>query len=132
MKITLTSGKDLKKTKTFLKRCKKLDLEDVLNIYAQAGLDALRENTPKDSGKTQDSWSYFIEKTKDEVFIQYTNDNMAGKTGIPVVIMLTRGHATGGGGYVYGIDFINPALDETFKYIADAAWKEVMGNERGR
>ena len=86
MKITLTSGKDFKKTKTFLKRCKKLDLEDVLNIYAQAGLDALRANT----------------------------------------------HATGGGGYVYGIDFINPALDETFKYIADAAWKEVMGNERGR
>lgn len=132
MKITLSSGKDFKKTKTFLKRCEKLDLEDLLTIYAQAGLDALRAYTPKDSGKTRESWSYFIEKTEDEIFIQYTNDNIAGKTGIPVVILLTKGHATGGGGYVYGIDFVNPALDDTFKYIADAAWKEVMGNESGR
>lgn len=128
MKITVTSTKDIRKTKKFLRRCKKLDLREWLEVYAEAGCQALREYTPVDSGKSRDSWGWFIEETEDGIFIQYTNDNMADPIPIPVVILLSNGHATGGGGYVYGVDFINPALRNIFQYIADAAWKEVMGN----
>lgn len=46
--------------------------------------------------------------------------------GIPIVILLQYGHATSGGGYVEGIDFINPALKPIFDRIADEAWKEVI------
>lgn len=48
---------DWKKTRKFLKRCSDLDLDDVLNLYGQEGVDALAKATPKDTGKTAASWS---------------------------------------------------------------------------
>ena len=53
---------DWKKTRKFLKRCSDLDLDDVLNLYGQEGVDALAKATPKDTGKTAASWSYEVTK----------------------------------------------------------------------
>ena len=39
----------------------------------------------------------------------------------------TFGHGTRNGGYVRGIDYINPALRPVFEEIANSAWKEVTG-----
>ena len=39
---------------------------------------------------------------------------------------LQTGHGTGTGGYVTGIDYINPALRPIFDKLADDAWAEVV------
>lgn len=97
-----------------------------LNKYGRMGVKALRQNTPKDSGITADSWYYKI--THDAVNKQYNiswyNDNIA-EGWFPIAIMLQYGHATNNGGYVKGRDYINPALRPVFDELAENAWKEV-------
>ena len=45
--------------------------------------------------------------------------------GVNIAIILQYGHATGTGGYVQGLDYINPALKPIFEELAEKAWKEV-------
>lgn len=114
---------DFKKTEEFLKRNKDLDIRTILNAYGQKGVEALSENTPKDSGKTAESWSYEIVKTRKGWSIYWRNANV--NQGIPIAILIQYGHGTGTGGYVQGRDFINPAIRPVFDEIADEVWKEV-------
>jgi hypothetical protein len=58
------------------------------------------------------------------MIVRFNNSNMAGD--VPVAILLQYGHGTGSGGYVEGIDYINPALKPIFQEMADEAWKEVI------
>ena len=46
--------------------------------------------------------------------------------GFPVAIMLQYGHGTGTGGYIQGIDYINPAIQPIFDRIANQVWGEVV------
>lgn len=55
--------------------------------------------------------------------VHFTNDNF--NKGVPIAIILQYGHATRNGGYVQGIDYINPALQSVFEEMANEAWKEV-------
>lgn len=114
---------DFRKTEEFLKRNKDLDIRTILNAYGQKGVEALSENTPKDSGKTAESWSYEIVKTRKGWSIYWRNANV--NQGIPIAILIQYGHGTGTGGYVQGRDFINPAIRPVFDEIADEVWKEV-------
>lgn len=94
-----------------------------LNKYGEMGVEALSRATPKDTGLTASSWSYEIKRGKESSSIVWTNSNV--NDGVPVAVILQYGHATRNGGYVEGIDYINPALNSVFKNIADMAWKEV-------
>ena len=103
----------------------------ILEKYGRRGVEALREATPKDTGKTADSWMYeIVEEKNGNLKIVWHNTNIANGW-VPVAILLQYGHATGNGGYVQGTDYINPAIDSIFKKLADEAWKEVS-HERGR
>ena len=112
-----------KNTEKFLANNEEMDITDILKIYGEAGVKALSENTPKDSGETADSWDYEIVEDKDGWRIFWTNSNV--NKGIPIAILIQYGHGTGTGGYVEGRDFINPALQPVFDDLAEAAWKEV-------
>ena len=46
--------------------------------------------------------------------------------GVSVALLLQYGHGTRNGGYVQGIDYINPALRPVFEKMADEAWQEVV------
>ena len=94
--------------------------------YGEMGVQALRNATPVDTGLTRDSWKYEIERTKDQVRIVWSNTNVV-KDYFNVAIMLQYGHATRGGGYVEGIDYINPALKPIFQQIADDLWNDTIG-----
>lgn len=96
---------------------------DILEKYAREGVDALRSNTPVDSGVTADSWAYEIVTTKKGFSINWTNSKVV--DGVPVVILLQYGHATRSGSFVEGRDFINPAMKPIFDRIAESLWKEV-------
>lgn len=107
----------------FLRKLLKKDWSQVLKRYAEAGVEALAKATPVDSGKTAESWGYEIEETKNGLTIYWTNSNVNKHVNIAIIIQY--GHATGGGGWVEGRDYINPALRPIFDQMADALWKEV-------
>lgn len=122
--IHVTQKGDFKKTEKLLKASIGKDYKSILRQYAEEGVRALSSATPKDTGKTANSWSYSIEQTKSSVSIVWNNSNI--NDGVNVAIILQYGHASKDGSYVQGIDYINPALKPVFDKLANAAWKEVV------
>lgn len=114
---------DFTKTTNFLKRTNKLDMFSLLNKYGQEGVSALSANTPVESGLTANSWDYRVVKNAGSYSLQWFNNNI--EKGVKIAVILQYGHATRNGGWVEGIDYINPSLAPVFNKIADDAWKEV-------
>lgn len=112
-----------KKTRKFLKRCSNLQLDDLLDQYGKEGVEALARATPKDTGKTAASWSYAVHKSDGRITITWSNSNIV--DGVPIAVILQYGHGTRNGGYVEGVDYINPAMRPIFERIAQRAWGEV-------
>lgn len=94
-----------------------------LERVALEGVKALRDATPRRTGKTADSWSYEIEKGWKSTKIYWTNDNV--QNGVPIAIVLQYGHGTKNGGFVQGRDYINPAIRPIFDKMANGLWEEV-------
>lgn len=109
-------------TLAFLRRNKKIDFS-VLEKFGDEGIAALKAATPTDTGKTADSWHYRIVEERENVRIEWYNDNI--NEGVPIAIILQYGHATGTGGYVEGIDYINLAIKPIFERIVNNIWREV-------
>lgn len=122
--IKVTSKGDFKKTKDFLSRVLSGDIFSDLNSYGRMGVDALSRATPVDTSLTASSWGYRIVGDSKRPGIEWYNTNTT-RSGTPVVILIQYGHATGTGGYVVGIDFINPAMHSIFDRIAEDVWKKV-------
>lgn len=121
--INIRQKGDFKNLSSFLEKTKeKLNL-GLLDKYGREGVAALQAATPKDTGKTSESWYYKIERKNGSVSLTFHNSNQ--NNGVPIAIILQYGHATGNGGYVEGVDYINPALRPIFDKIAEEAWKEV-------
>lgn len=121
--ITIAHKGDFEKTTTFLKNIKTDKIMRRLEAYAQRGVNALASATPSDTGKTAASWGYTIERTSTTTTITWTNSNI--NQGVPIAVILQYGHGTGTGGYVKGIDYINPAIMPIMEEISDSVWKEV-------
>ena len=96
--------------------------------YCDEGIKRLKEYTPKDTGLTSESWSYEIKKTNGLITISFLNSNI--NKGIPIAIILQYGHATRNGGWVEGIDYINPAIKPIFEKIADDSWDYIINTKR--
>lgn len=96
-----------------------------LERYGEEGVKALSSFTPVDSGLTASSWYYKIFKDQTGIRITFNNSNI--QNGVPIAIILQYGHGTGTGGWVEGIDYINPAIKPVFEKMASDAWKEVTG-----
>lgn len=121
--VSFKHGGDFKNTESFLKGVSKIDLKRVLESYGQRGVDALASATPIDSGITAESWGYEVRSSNGIHTLIFTNSNVI--QGFPVAIGLQYGHATKGGGYVQGHDFINPALQPIIEQIINDGWQEV-------
>ncbi len=121
--VTIKCVPKFKKTDSYLERLKEVFHSGLLDKYGKMGVDALRDATPKDTGKTANSWVYDISRTNNVVTITWRNTNF--NDGVPVAVVLQYGHATRNGGFVKGVDYINPAMAPVFQKIADEAWKEV-------
>lgn len=114
---------DFSITTKFLERIKKDVVSIDLDKYGRAGVEALAAATPIDSGKTASSWEYEIIKNKNSIVIRYYNTNVQNE--VPIAIILQYGHATRNGGWVEGIDYVNPAIQPIFDSIVKEAWGEV-------
>lgn len=124
--IVFSQKGNFKKTEKFLKKASKADYFRQIEKYAREGVKALSAATPVNTGKTAESWDYEIRKTKDSINIYFTNSNINNR--IPIAIILQYGHGTNNGGYVQGIDYINPAVRPIFEKLAEETWKEVMSS----
>lgn len=100
------------------------NIDSILHHYGEEGVRALSLYTPVDSGQTASMWGYEIHKSHGQYSIVWTNDNI--NDGVPIAILIQYGHGTGNGGYVSGIDYINPALQNTFSSMTKELWEEVV------
>lgn len=123
MNIKVTSSGSFKNTESFLKRAQQQTYLTVLDRYGALGVNILSKSTPKDTGVAAGSWSYEIIKRNGYYSVRWRNSDLV--DGVPVVILLQYGHATGNGGYVQGRDFINPAIQPIFDQMVADFWKEV-------
>lgn len=121
--ITISSSGSFKNTRQFLKAMQKLPIMDILNRAGKKGVDALSVKTPTDTGRAASSWYYEARKRGGNYEIVWSNSDI--EDGFPVALMLQYGHGTGTGGYVQGIDYLNPALRPIFDQIAYDVWKAV-------
>lgn len=112
------------RTENFLKKISRLELAKILTSQAQIGVRALAQYTPRDSGLSANSWSYEIIQNSRMITIGWKNSDV--ENGYPVALMIQYGHGTGTGGYVSGIDYINPAMRPVFDQIAETVWKAVI------
>lgn len=122
--ISVTQSGDFKKTFYFLNKVSNNRyVKIILDKYGRQGVEALRSATPRDSGKTAESWGYETNVTDTGLEIIWKNSNV--NDGVPIAIILQYGHGTGTGGYVKGRDYINPAIRPVFDKISQDLWREV-------
>lgn len=115
----------LKATEGFLSNALHLATEPILRKYGEQGVKALAAATPKDTGYTASAWHYEVSKSDYGIWsLEFYNDNI--NNGIPIALLLQLGHATRNGGWVEGIDYINPALKPVFDELAIALFEEVF------
>ena len=124
--IKITSQGKFEKTRRFFNKMSNFEIKSMLDKYGKKGVDTLASATPRDSGKTANSWSYEILTGDGTYTIQWNNSNV--NKGVNIAIILQYGHGTGTGGYVVGRDYINPAVQPIFEEMANTIWKEVTSS----
>lgn len=122
--ITIRSKGSFSRSKRLLKKMSQTEIEKSLAAYGERGVVLLSSATPTRSGLTANSWSYEIENSSGSARIVWTNSNIVGEK-YNLAILIQYGHGTGTGGYVTGIDYINPTLRPLFEEMANSIWKEV-------
>lgn len=107
----------------YLKRMLAMFARGDFNKYGRKGVEALMANTPTDTGRLKNSWYYDVKLSLNKVVITWCNSDIEG--GVPVALILQYGHATKNGGWVEGIDYINPAMQPIFELILKDIIREV-------
>lgn len=123
--ITIKKQGDYKKANSYLEKLLEIVHLGILDKYGRKGVEALRAATPKESGKTANSWSYEISHSENSASITWSNSNT--NRGYNIAILIQYGHGTGTGGYVRGTDYVNPAMKDVFEQIANEVAKEIKG-----
>lgn len=115
MDFTFSSTGDYSQTESWLKGLRDGKYLKVLDAAGSKGVNALSKATPVASGRTAGSWSYEVKRKSKSAEIVWKNDHI--ENGFNVAVGLQYGHGTRNGGYVRGIDYINPALRPIFEQI---------------
>lgn len=110
-------------TLSWLKKMKFNKTMKLLDSYGAKGVAALEAATPRRTGATAASWEYSIKQTSNKITIEWKNTNTV--NGVSIAMIIQHGHGTRGGGYVRGIDYINPAMKPIFDELANDVWKEI-------
>ena len=109
------------KTEKFLRTHR--DFRSLAENAGKRGVFALANATPKDTGETASSWGYEVKTNSMGFSIVWTNSWT--ENGCHIAVIIQYGHGTRNGGYVQGLDYINPAIQPIFEEIAKSLWEEV-------
>jgi hypothetical protein len=121
--IGVESSGSFKNTEAFLARMLNNDLAGKLRSYGKAGVQSLSKATPEETGETAHSWDFRVVQEKRGPTIEWFNTHE--NQGVNIAIIIQYGHGTGTGGWVPGINYVNPAMEPVFDKIMDDFWKEV-------
>lgn len=121
--ITFTHKGNFSRVNRFFEKALNAVKLGELDKYGRQGVDALASATPRDTGRTAESWKYEITRSNGSATITWFNTNE--NKGVNIAIILQYGHGTRNGGFVRGRDYINPAIQPVFDQIAESAWKEI-------
>ena len=106
-----------------LRKWQRIKIREKMEEIGKEGVEALAEYTPKRTGKTAASWQYRIKEKEKTGWLELEWFNTNFNKGISIAWMIQYGHGTPRGGYVKGVDFINPALEPLFEEFG----KRIMG-----
>lgn len=118
-----STGGSTKKTQAFLEAMIRQNIFESLSAFGQQGVDALASVTPIETGLTASSWGYEIIDNEGGIRINWTNDHI--EDGVNIAVILQYGHGTGTGGYIAGIDYINPSMQPVFDQVIMDLWRRV-------
>lgn len=123
----MESKGDWSKTFRWLRKMANIEtrFDAALEKAGREGVKALSAATPKDTGLASSAWFFDIKKGPLSSTIEWHNADIEG--GYNVALLIQYGHGTGTGGYVTGVDYINPALAPIFEAFGDDILKEVEG-----
>ena len=121
--ISFRLNKEEGSTEKALRKFSNLEISHLLDSFGEKTVAALSAATPKDTGTTASSWSYRRVKTDFGDALEFYNSHV--NDGVNIAVILQLGHGTGTGGYVVGIDYINPAVASVFSEIVSAILKEL-------
>lgn len=111
------------RTDKFFKKSVRITEIDDITTLAERCIERLKEATPKDSGLTAESWGYEIVKDRGKKTLYITNSNI--QNGVKIALLLEFGHATTGGTWVEGQNFIGPITQKEYNKILSETWKEL-------
>ena len=124
--VSLSSRGSWSNTLHFLKKASNLRIRHILEKYGKMGVEALQSATPVRTGQTASSWTYEVSGDGEHWEINWSNTNT--NKGVNIAYIIQMGHGTGTGGYVRGIDYINPAMQPIFEQIGEEAFREVISS----
>ena len=125
MRITFRQRGNFNRLEKYLSKSIDAVTLNHLQRYGEEGVEVLRAATPVRSGVTAMSWRYEIKKTGSGYALEFHNDNVVSGW-FNVAIMLDVGHGTGTGGWVEGLNYIDPAIQPIFEKMAHDLWLEVI------
>ena len=144
--ITISQQGAFQKTFQYLKEnmIESPKIRSILEKYGEEGVKALSEATPKDTGKTSESWKYEIVVNRKRLSVQWKNTNVV-KGYANVAVLLQYGHVIRtisyytnekgrrrrniqNLGYVKGIDYINPDMKPIYAKMFEEIKEEVKGS----
>lgn len=125
MKISFRQRGNFNRIEKYLSKPINSRIMSHLNRYGEEGVQALQAATPVDSGKTAMSWRYEISNNGSIYSLSFHNDNVVNGW-FNVAIMLDTGHGTGTGGWVEGLNYIEPTVRPLFEQMAHDLWLEVI------
>lgn len=124
MSISVKVSGTFDKTISFLKAFDHGKIFGIMDKYGQIGVGLLKSATPRETGETAGDWGYEVIHTRaGKHILWFTNSHE--EEGVNIAIILQYGHGTGTGGYVQGVDYINPAIQPVFDKLAEELWREV-------
>ena len=122
--IGIKSSGSYDKTLRWLNKAMRGDVYRALSAIGREGVSALSAATPVETGLTAQSWEYRVISERGRKGVEWYNTHE--NDGVCIAILIQYGHGTGTGGYISGIDYVNPAMRPIFERMAEQVWKEVI------
>lgn len=108
MRVEFSESGNFNNTKDFLIRASHMSPKPVMDATGRQIVAALRQATPRRTGKTANGWQYTITSTGSGYTLEVHNSSHP-ETSANVALLLDEGHGTRNGGYVPGRHYIRPA-----------------------
>ena len=97
-----------------------------LDRFGQMGVERLQAASPVYTGLMANSWYYEIIKNDNKTALIWSNSDIENR--LNVAIIVDQGHATKGGGWIKGQNFIEPAMQPVYEALDKYLKEEVFGS----